>query len=104
MGRCHGMNQDTDESETELVRDKYTPDQDRSLSGAILEAIEEFRDEDMAQSDFLLYEDIDPDALDSLFRHDAQPRTTVEFDTDDVRVELYGDDGVVITVRERPTG
>lgn len=102
------MNQGPDtggtENETEPVRVKYTPDQDRSLSDAVLDAIEEYKGEDLARSDFVLYEDIDPDALDSLFRHDARPRTTVEFDTDDVRVELYGDSGVVITVRERPTG
>lgn len=52
--------------------------------------------------DFVLYDAINPDALNGLFRHDAQPRTTVGFDTDDVRVELWGDSGVEIRIREQP--
>lgn len=97
------MNQsDEDEGQQGRQEETYTPDQDRSLSDAVLEAIEKYRDEDVTQSGFLLYEDINPDALDNLFRHDANPRTTVTFDTDDVRVELYGDSGVEIRIRDRP--
>ena len=51
----------------------------------------------------MLYEDVNPDALDELFRRDTDPRTNLGFDTDDVRVELYGDDGVVIRIRDRPS-
>lgn len=83
------------------VRESYTPDQDRSVTEAVLDAIEECKGEDLLRTDFVLYEDIDPDALDSLFRHDAQPRTTVTFDTDSVTVELWGDDGVEICVTDR---
>ncbi|MFC7231216.1 HalOD1 output domain-containing protein [Saliphagus sp. GCM10025308] len=42
------------------------------------------------RADFVLYEDIDADALNSLFRHDAPSRTTVTFGTDGVKVELWG--------------
>lgn len=86
------------------VRERYTPDQDRSLTDAVLDAIETHRGKDISSSDFVLYDDINPDALDKLFKHDAKPRTRVTFDTDDVRVELYGDHGVEIEVRDRPTG
>ncbi len=83
------------------MRESYTPHQDRSLTEAVLDAIEECKGEDLLRTDFVLYEDINPDALESLFRHDAQPRTTVTFDTDGVKVELWGDDGVKIRVTDR---
>ena len=84
------------------MRDIYTPDQDRSLTEAVLDAIENCKGQDLQRTDFVLYEDINSDALDNLFRHDAQPRTTVAFTTDGVRVELWGDGGVEIRVTERP--
>ncbi len=85
-----------------MVRKLYTPDQDRSLTEAVLDAIEDCKGEDLLRTDFILYEDIDPEALNSLFRHDAQSRTTVTFETDGVTVELWGDGGVEIRVTERP--
>lgn len=84
-----------------VVRDKYTPDQDRSLTEAILDSIENCKGQDLLRTDFRLYEDIHPDALDALFRHDAQPRTTVTFTTRGVQVELWGDSGVEIRVEDR---
>lgn len=71
------------------MRDTYTPDQGRSPTDAVLDAIENYKGGDLLRADFVLYEDIDPDALDSLFRHDARPRTRVAFTTDDVRIELW---------------
>lgn len=83
------------------VQDTYSPDQDRSLTDAVLDAIEECKGEDLLRSDFVLYEDINSDALDTLFRHDAEPRTRVGFSTDGVRIELWGDGGVEIRVEDR---
>ncbi|MFC7216144.1 HalOD1 output domain-containing protein [Saliphagus sp. GCM10025334] len=85
-----------------MVRESYTPDQDRSLTETILDAIEDCKGKALLRTDFVLYEDINPDALNSLFRHDAQPRTTVTFETDGIEVELWGDDGVEIRVTDRP--
>lgn len=82
-------------------RDRYHPDENRDLSTAILEAIEEQKGMDVARSDFQLYNDIDPDALDRLFREDASANTTVQFDTDDVTVTLWGDGGVEIDISPR---
>lgn len=97
------MSGDTNRQDSpEVEQAKYTPEQDRSLSEAILEAIEAHTKKDVSNSDFVLYDDINPDALNELFRDDARQRTTVGFDTDDVRVELYSDVGVVINVRDRP--
>ena len=82
------------------VRDKYTPDQDRSLSLAVLKAIERYKSESVSRSEFVLYDSIDPDALDNLFRENSN--AVLMFDTDDVRVQLWGDSGVVIEVIEQP--
>lgn len=89
------------DTEFGVVQDTYTPDQDRSLTDAVLDAIEKCKGDDLMRADFILYEDIDPDALNTLFRHDAKPRTTVMFTTDGVQVELWGDGGVEIRVQER---
>lgn len=98
------MPRDSTEQETSgATEEKYTPDQNRTLSDAILETIEEHKYEDVSEADFVLYDDIDLDALDELFQHGANPQTNVGFDTDDVRVELYGDSGVVIRVRDHPS-
>ena len=83
------------------MQDTYTPDQDRSLTEAVLDAIENCKGQNLQRTDFDLYEDINPDALNTLFRHDAQPRTTVTFTTDGVQVQLWGDDGVEIRVEDR---
>ncbi|QLG63376.1 HalOD1 output domain-containing protein [Halorarum salinum] len=99
--REHEMrNDDTrnDEKRDDVVRDAYTTDQDRSLTDAMLGAIERCKGDDLTRDDFVLYEDVNPDALDSLFRHDAEPRTEVTFATDGVEVELWGDGGVEIRV------
>jgi len=92
-----------DDKRDDQVQDTYTPDQDRSLTEAVLHAIEKCKGEDLLRADFVLYEDINPDSLNNLFRHDAQPRTRVAFTTGGVRVELWGDGGVEIRVEERTT-
>ena len=90
-----------DRGQGAVVEVTYKEEQGRSLSEAILEAIEQYKGEDVTMTDFVLYDDIDPDALDHLFRSSARPRTVVAFTTDGVRVELWGNDGVRITVRDR---
>ena len=92
-----------DYNDDERVRDRYTPDQHRSLSDAVLEAIAEYKGEGAVTADIVLYEDIDPDALDDLFKPGARSRTTVQFTTGDVLVELWGDDGVEIRVGKQPS-
>lgn len=94
------MTQDNPEHAT-TVRASYSPNQDRSLTEAVLDAIEDYKGEDLLRTDFILFEDVNPDALDCLFRRDAQPRTTVAFSTDGVDVELWGDGGIEIRVTDR---
>lgn len=69
-------------------RDRYYPDGDRTLSTAILEAIETHKDEDITKANFQLYDAIDPDALNNLFQKHTTADTALEFTVDDVTVTL----------------
>lgn len=84
----------------DVVRETYLPEQDRSLSDAIVDAIEECRGEDLLRTDFDLFEDVYADALEDLFRRDAEPTTTLTIETETVEVELWGDGGVEIRVED----
>ena len=95
------MDTDNGAQRDDVVEEKFRPDQNRSLSDAVLEAIDQFKDEDIIQSDFVLYDDIDLDTIENLFREDARPRTMLYFDMDDMQVELWGNSGVDIRVREQ---
>lgn len=96
------MGADDSTTVTDVVTATYDPDQDRSLSGAILDAIASYRDEDLTESEWTLYDDVDPDALDNIFQEGPQPDTVVEFDTRGVRVMLWRDNGVEIWVTGLP--
>lgn len=85
----------------DVERDRYRPEEHRELSDAVLEAIERKKDDDLRKSEFRLYEDVNPDALNNLFRDDADANTSVRFDTDGVTVTLWGDGGVEIEVSDR---
>ncbi|GAA5063820.1 HalOD1 output domain-containing protein [Haladaptatus pallidirubidus] len=76
----------------------YHPDDDRELSTAIVETVADLKDMEITETEFQLYDDINTDALNNLFRKDATANTTVAFDTDDVIVTLWGDGTVKIKV------
>lgn len=78
-----------------VVRETYEQEQDRSLTDALLDAIVRCRGDDLQRTDFALFEDVDPDALEDLLREDAQPRTSVTLEAEDVRLEFRGDGGGV---------
>ena len=81
--------------------DRYYPEEDRSLSDAVLDAIEQQKGHNLIDEDFQLYDDVDPDALDNIFRADASTDTSVQFNTGDVTVTLWGDGSVEIRVTPR---
>lgn len=85
----------------DVVREEYDPASEESLCVSIVEAIEEHEGTDLARSEFVLYDDVDPDALDVLFEEHAAANTRVQFDTDGVTVSLWGDENVEIAVTER---
>lgn len=79
-------------------RDRYYPEEDRPLSEAILDLIEEQREENLIDADFRLYDDINPDALNRLFQEDAEGETLVKFDTGGMTVKLWSDGAIDIHV------
>lgn len=81
--------------------ERYWPGEDRSLSDAVLEAIEEQKGHDLTRENVRLYDDVDPDALDNIFRENANANTSVKFDTGDVTVTLWGNGTVEIRVTPR---
>ena len=81
------------------AHEQYHSSEDRSLSDAVLDAIEEQKGHDLTKETFQLYDDIDPDALDNLFRDDTGANTSVQFNTDGVTVTLWGDGTVEIQVK-----
>lgn len=87
-------------SQRDVVRDTYRRQQDRSLTDAVVDAIEQCKGEDLKRTDFALFEDLDHRALEDLVREDAGPRTSITFETDDVRIELWGNGGVEIEVED----
>ena len=72
-----------------------------SLSETIVEAVDAHENEEIGRDSFRLYDSIDPDALDDLFREDADADLTVQFDVDGVTVSLWGDGGVDVRVTDR---
>lgn len=89
------------ESAGDAERRVYYPEsEDTSLSETVLEAIEAYQDVDVTRSEFVLFDAIDPDALDRLFRTEADADVVVEFTVDDVRVTLLGDGGVDVKVSD----
>lgn len=95
------MGSDSDGDRRESVHDTFTPDQERTLSEAVLAAIEEYRGTDLRTSDFVLYDHISPDALDDLFPPDADSDAVLVFAVKDVRVKLSDNGGVTIEVTDR---
>lgn len=79
----------------------YTPDQGRSLTDAVLAALDAYTDVDLSGSEFVLNDVINPDALDALIRHGAGANTTIAFTVNDVRVTIREDEQVHVVVGER---
>lgn len=74
----------------------------RSLSEDILAAVETYADEDITFSEFTLYDSLDPDALNNLFRvdEDAEGDVTVAFNFADTKIHLEGNGTIDITVTD----
>ena len=80
---------------------KYSPDEDEPLSSAIIEALSEAKGRDVTEDECVLYDSIDPDALDSMFRQDGDEDTIkVEFATHDAIVVLWGNGKITIDVQD----
>ncbi len=82
---------------TQVYRAVHDPDDSATLSTTVIHALADCMGLDVTDCRFSLYDSIDPDALDSLFRprHDGTPRTggTLSFPIDGylVTVESTGE-------------
>lgn len=75
---------------------RYTPNENEELSNAIINALSAAKGHDVSEDDYTLYDVVDPDALDHLFRqHGLDDSVTVEFTTHEANVVLWGDSGSV---------
>ena len=74
---------------------RYDRDEKQPPSVAVATALAEYHGDDVTDTSTLLYEYVDPEALDSLFanRYDGKPRNVgqVQFDVDDVTVVVTPD-------------
>lgn len=79
----------------------YEPDDDQTLSTAIVSAVSEAKDRDITQDECVLYDSINPDALDGMFREGSDDDTIkVEFTTHDAIVVIWGNGRITIQVQD----
>lgn len=80
---------------------QYTPDETESLSTAIVTALSEAKGRDITEDECVLYDSIDPEALDGLFRSNSDDDTIkVEFATHDAIVIIWGNGSITIQVED----
>jgi hypothetical protein len=86
---------------TELPTYQYTPDEDEPLSSAIITALSEAKGRDITEDECVLYDTIDPDALNGMFRRQSDSDTVkVEFATHDAIVILWGNGDITIQIED----
>lgn len=79
----------------------YTPNEDEDLSSALISALSEAKERDVSDDECVLYDSIDPDALDRLFLGDREDDTIkIEFTTHDAIVVIWRDEQVSIEVQD----
>ncbi|WP_049921937.1 HalOD1 output domain-containing protein [Halopiger djelfimassiliensis] len=83
-----------------LYRAYHDPDGPATLSTTVIHALADCMGVDVTDGRISLYDAVDPDALDDLFRprHDGSPRTggTLTFVVDDHRVTVTSDGEILI--------
>lgn len=83
-------------------RRRYYPDEeDTPLSQTVLEAVEAHEDSELVADEFQLFDHVDPDAIDMLFRDSAGLDVTVQFTLTNVTVSIWSDGGVDVRVTDR---
>lgn len=80
---------------------RYTPDPGEPMSTAIVTALSDAKGRDVTEDECVLYNSIDPEALDGMFREGSRDDTIkVEFTTHDAIVVVWGNGGVTIEVQD----
>lgn len=79
----------------------YRPDEDESLSTAIVTALSEAKGRDITEEECVLYDNVDPDALNGMFRQESDGDSIkVEFTTHDAIVVIWGNGKTTIQVQD----
>jgi hypothetical protein len=85
----------------QVVPTLYTPDDDEELGSALVSALSEPKGRDVSQDECVRYDNVDPDALDSLLRSDRDDDTVkIEFATHDAIVVVWRDSQLSIEVQD----
>lgn len=80
---------------------RYTPDGGEELSSAIVEALSTAKGRDITEDECVLYNSIDPDALDRMFRETQDGNIVkVEFTTYEAIVGIWGNGEMRIEVQD----
>lgn len=69
---------------------RYTPETDESLSMSVVSAVAEAHHEDIIEQNWLIANDINPDALDNLFQ-EGNLNMTLRFEADSTTVTIDAD-------------
>lgn len=79
----------------------YPVEENVPLSEAVLEAVKAHENSSLSADEFGLYDHINPDAIDMLFRDTADVDVTVQIDLENVTVSIWSDGGIDIRVTDR---
>ena len=83
----------------EPERKRYYPDEENvTLSVAITEAVEAYNESPSLDSATELYDHINPDAIDHLFKDSANVDFTIQFQLPHHTIAVWGDGGIDIRV------
>jgi hypothetical protein len=83
-------------------RRRYYPEEENvPLSEAVREAIEAHEDSSLSADELELYENINPEALDILFRDTADVDVSIQINLTNITVSIWSDGGVDIRVTEK---
>lgn len=84
-----------------ISRRSITDPDDESLSTAIVTALSEAKGRDITEEECVLYDNVNPDALNGTFREESDGDTIkVEFTTHDATVVVWGNGQVTIRVQD----
>ncbi|WP_227380724.1 HalOD1 output domain-containing protein [Haladaptatus halobius] len=74
----------------------YSKDTEASLSEAILEAVEAHENASLGEDEFTLYDHVNPDAIDMLFKDTTDIAVSVQIHLTNVTVSIWSDGGIDI--------
>lgn len=85
----------------QIVPTVYTPDEKEDLSSAVITALTEAKGRDVTKEGCVLYDNIEPDALDMMFSDERVDNSVkIEFATHDAIVVIWRDNQISIEIQD----